>query len=206
MQTQQFQPRYSHQNFHTIPVNISPRGNSTNNIFYNLTIESPKNTNAFNETKMLLTSNSKHLNLRKYTTNTFNGFTTMNMNTNSSKNLTINSTTSSKLPVSTYISCSTLQSGIASYSIPKAKRFKNSYKPAYCDTIYNLPDYKSTVVSIGNSVRKDLFDKNKANIPSTHDYVFTSLFDDNLNKKRGYSIAGKHLIKVLFYIILKIII
>ncbi len=196
---QPFQFRCTHQNYNTTNLIVSPREGS-NELFFSPTNESPKNTlsntNGFNETKMLLTNNSKYLNLRKYNNISTNGFNTLNTNTTSSKLLTINSTSSSMLPISTYISTSSLQTGIASYSIPRTKRFKNTYKSSYCDTIYNLPDFRSTGISIGNGKRKDLFDKNKGFIPSTHDYVFTSVFDDNLNKKKGASMAGKSQIRV----------
>jgi len=168
---QPFQFRCTHQNYNTTNLIVSPREGS-NELFFSPTNESPKNTlsntNGFNETKMLLTNNSKYLNLRKYNNISTNGFNTLNTNTTSSKLLTINSTSSSMLPISTYISTSSLQTGIASY----------------------------TGISIGNGKRKDLFDKNKGFIPSTHDYVFTSVFDDNLNKKKGASMAGKSQIRV----------
>ncbi len=171
--------------FSSFSNNNSPKNGYNPN--YENILDSPKsnifsgvNTNGSN--RQILTNNSRSLNYRK--------FTSLNMHTNSSKAQSINSSTS-KLPVTTYISCSTLQSGVASYSIPKTKRFKNSYNKAYCDSIYNLPEYKSTHVSIGNSTRKDLFDKSKGNIPSPQDYMFNSLFEDNLNKNKGYSISIK---------------
>jgi len=116
------------------------------------------------------------------------------LQTTISKNQTISSSNSKILPT-TYISCSTLQSGIASYSIPKTRRFKDSYKVSYCESIYSLPELKSTGVSIGNSTRKHLFDK-KFNVPSVHDYVHTSVFEENVKKKKGYSISNKIKIKV----------
>jgi len=185
------------QNYHydiNTAISMSPKG-STNNAFFSKTIDSPKsinfnNMNTLSSNKLITNNSLKNLNLRK--------FTTLNTNPNVTKTQSMNSTSSSKFPLSTYISCSTLQSGVASYSIPKSKRFKGMYKTAYCDSIYNLPDYKSTGVSIGNSKRKDLFDKNKENIPSTHDYFFTSIFEDNLNKKRGNTISNKFNITVRF--------
>lgn len=170
---------------------VSPKY-SSNNILYNNTLESPKSIlnhlNTYNSSKQLLTNNSKSLNLKKFSS----------INTNASKNLSMNSSLS-KHPVTSYISCSTLQSGVASYSIPKTTRFKNSYKNAYCDNIYNLPEYTSTGVSIGNGPRRELWDKEKANIPSSHDYVSTSIFEENLIKNKGYTIANKHEIKVNYF-------
>lgn len=169
--------------------NPSPKA-STNNFFYNNTNESPKsnNLNTFSSSKLLNTLNSAGYNYRK--------FTSINLQTNASKNPSMNSTNSKNSPTS-YISCSTLQSGVASYSIPKSRRFKDAYKVSYCESIYSLPEFKRTGVSIGNSSRKNLFDK-KLDIPSVHDYVHTSVFEQNLNKKKGYSISNKIKIKVNF--------
>jgi len=161
------------QNFYlyTNSVNVSPKVNQSQ-ILYNSILDSPK---------------SNISNIRKIT----------NMPTLASKSQSIKSV-SSRFPVTSYISCSTLQSGVASYSIPRTSRFKDSYKNPYCDNIYNIPDYKSTGVGIGNSARKELWDE-KAYIPSTHDYTFNSVFENNLIKKRGYSIVNKHIIKVIFF-------
>ena len=40
-----------------------------------------------------------------------------------------------------------------------------------------------------------MFDK-KFNVPSVHDYVHTSVFEENVKKKKGYSISNKIKIKV----------
>jgi hypothetical protein len=164
---------------------------STNNILSTFTNESPKsnnlnNVNTYSSSKLLKTYNTANYNFRKYSS--------INLQTTTSKNQTISSSNSKILPTS-YISCSTLQSGIASYSIPKTRRFKDSYKVSYCESIYSLPELKSTGVSIGNSTRKHLFDE-KFNVPSVHDYVHTSVFEENVKKKKGYSISNKIKIKV----------
>ena len=65
----------------------------------------------------------------------------------------------------------------------------------YYEYIYSLPELNSTGVSIGYSSRKHLFDK-KFDIPIVHDYVHTSVFEENMNKKKGYSISNKIKIKV----------
>jgi len=190
----QLYPQY---NLNNLSPNISPTY-SSNNILYNNAFESPKSLvnlqNTHSSSKFLLTNNSRGINLKKFS----------NLNTIVSKNLSLNSSTS-KYPVTSYISNSTLQSGIASYSIPKTTRFKNSYKEASCSSIYNMPEYKSTGITIGNSSRKELWDKEKANIPSTHDYVFTSLFEDNIIKNKGYTIVNKHEIKVISIILKRIL-
>lgn len=178
--------------------NVSPKGSSSNVLNYlNNINDSPKsnNLNTFGSSKLQITNASRGVNLRK--------FTSLNLITNNSKSQSINSV-NSKNPVSSYISCSTLQSGEpVSYSIPRTRRFKDSYKNPYCDSIYNLPEYKSTGVSIGNSPRRELFDKSKGSIPSTHDYYFNSLFEDNLIKNRGVTISTKLNIKVNFKKIFK---
>lgn len=180
---------YNQYSLKSLSPNVSPKY-SPKNILYNNSLESPKSIvnqlNTQNSSKLLLTNNSRSINLKKFSS----------FNTLASKNLSLNSSIS-KLPVTNYISCSTLQSGTASYSIPKSTRFKNSYKEAYCDSIYNLPEYTSTGVSIGNSPRRELWDKEKANIPSIHDYVKKSLFDENIIKNKGYTIVNKHDIKVI---------
>lgn len=187
----QLYPQYS---LNSISPNISPKY-SSKNFLYSNTLESPKSQlNQLNthSSKLLLTNNSKSINLQKFAS----------INTIASKNSSLNSS-QSKYPVTSYISCSTLQSGVAAYSIPKTTRFQNSYKSLYSDSIYNLPELKSTGITIGHSPRKELWDKEKANIPSTHDYVFTSVFEDNVFKNKGYTIANKHEIKVNFFYLKK---
>lgn len=177
--------------------NQSPKTNTNNNIFYNYNEtnnESPKSNinqniqNTFNYSSKLLQTfnNTAGFNQRK-TTN-------LNLQTNASKNQSLNSS-NSKFPLTTYISCSTLQSGVAAYSIPKTRRFQDSYKISYCDSIYSLPEFKKSGVSIGNGTRKDLFDR-KGDVPSPHDYMCTSVFEQNVSKKKGFSLASKIRIKV----------
>jgi len=115
--------------------------------------------------------------------------------TNYSKMGSLNSSSISKNPVSNYISTSTLQSGIASYSIPRQKRFLNNYNESPCDSIYNLPEYKRIGITIPHSIRKSSFLK-KDQTPSSQDYVFTTVFDDILKSKKGISFSTKHSLKV----------
>lgn len=106
----------------------------------------------------------------------------------------------SKNPVTNYISCSTLQSGVACYSIPKEKRFENFYRKPICNNIYNLPEYKSPGITMATSKRdKSTFYK-KDLTPSSQDYIYTSLFDNNIKHKKGISISTKHSIKVIDYL------
>lgn len=168
---------------------FSPKSNVLNNQNY---YDSPKtnnlkevNTNT-NSTNPMFTSNSLGVNMKK--------FNMTNMQTMYSKGQSTFSN-SSKYPITTFVSSSTLQTGSASYSIPKQKRFKNSYKEASCQSIYNLTDYKSKGITMPHSTRKDNFKKSEST-PSSQDYVFTSVFDDNLKLKRGISISTKNSLKV----------
>jgi len=88
-----------------------------------------------------------------------------------------------------------LQSGINTYWIPKTRRFKDTYKVSYCESIYSLPELKRPGINIGNSTRKHLFDK-KFDVPSVHDYVHTSVIEENVNKIKEYSISNEIKIKV----------
>ena len=169
---------------------------STNYLFSNPNDNNTNHTNYFetntHSSNKFLTTNykSQSLNLKK--------FNSKNFQTNSSRSG--NNFGNTKYPVSTYISCSTLQSGIACYSIPKQERFENSYKKNYCDSIYNLPELsKKNLVSIGNSKRKEIVTKDKKNIPSSQDYFFTSIFEDNLTKHKGFSLSSKLFYKVKYF-------
>lgn len=172
-------------------MNANSPKNGVNTLIYSNILDSPKSlcknyqSSSLSSSK-LYTQTSKNLNLQK--------FSSINNLTNSNSSRSINS--SLKYPVSTYISCNTLQTSIPSYSIPKTRRFKNSYREAYCDNIYNLPQHKSTIVSFGNGVRKDLYDKSKYPLPSPQDYLFSSIFDDNISKNRGFSITERPKVKV----------
>jgi hypothetical protein len=120
---------------------------------------------------------------------------TNNIPTNYSKMVSLNNTSMSKNMITNYISSSTLQSGSACYTIPREKRFLNNYSESQCSTIYNLPEFKRIGITIPHSIRKSSFIKND-NTPSPQDYVFTTLFDDNLKSKKGISFSTKHSIKV----------
>ena len=159
------------------------------------TIDSPKNINFTgihtHSINPMTTNNSLGLNMKKFS------ITNNHLATNFSKIGSTNSSISMSRnnPITNYISCSTLQSGVASYTIPREKRFTHNYRNASCNSIYNLPEFKRTGVTMPQSTRKDSFVK-KDLTPSSQDYVFTSLFDDNLKFKRGISISTKHSIKV----------
>jgi len=182
--------------------NPSPK-TSQNNIYYHNTNDSQRSKNFNNNlNQKTLGSSSKLLNTYNSASFSNRKFPNLNMNTNASKTQSMTSS-NSKQPLTTYISCSTLQSGIASYSIPKTRRFRDSYKVAYCDSIYSLPEFRQSGVSIGNGKRKDLFDK-KQGIPSPLDYVFTSGIEDNLKKKKGFSIARrfKIIVNLVFFVLI----
>ena len=170
------------------PVFINTNNNNNHNKYQN-TYESPKNPNInTHSSNPMYTTNSLGINMKK--------FNITDMPTNYSKGQQSNFSSISKYPpVTTYISTSTLQNGIASYSIPKQKRFSTSYRMATCQSIYNLTEHKTKGITIPHSTRKDNF--RKADLtPSSQDYVFTSLFDDNLRMKKGISISTKHSLRV----------
>ena len=62
-------------------------------------------------------------------------------------------------------------------------------------SLFSLPELKRPGINIGNSTRKHLFDK-KFDVPSVHDYVHTSVIEENVNKKKEYSISNEIKIKV----------
>lgn len=172
------------------PNILSPITN--NNTKLENTIDSPK----FNFTGLytktndpMHTNNSLRLNSKKF------NFT--NLPSNVSKIGSLNSS-HSKFPITNYISTSTLQSGVASYTIPRQKRFdnKNQKNNSY-SSIYYLPEFKSNGITMPQSTRTNSFLK-KDVTPSSQDYTFTNLFDYNVKKKKGISISTKYSIKVKF--------
>jgi hypothetical protein len=171
----------SNKNFKTLTKFDSPKNlNSSGGIHIN--------TNAHTHNiNPIYTNNSFGLINKKYSI-------TNNFKTNYSKIGSINSSIS-KNSITNYISTSTLQSGFPSYSIPKEKRFDDNNNKSICSTIYNLPEFKRTGITIPHSIRKNPFVK-KDEIPSPQDYVISTVFDDNLKHKRGISISTKHSIKV----------
>lgn len=182
--------------------------------------ESPKNLNInlYNNSGFNTRADTVGNNLYSYsnntvpmiTTNSFGKTTTKgkfnltNMQTQYSKNqlsqcLSSNSN-SSKYPIPTFISVSSLQGhNSIKYSIPKETRFSNSYRIATCQSIYNLTDYnKPKGITIPHSSRKNNFNKEDLT-PSSQDYVMTSLFEENLKAKKGISIKNKFSFPVNLY-------
>lgn len=193
--------------------NINILSPLANNFNYNLTtksknkleisgipIDSPKNINMnFTNSNLLHshtlnpmnTNNSLGLNFKKFSLT----------NPNYSKLGSLNSSSMSKNPITNFISTSTLQSGVASYTIPREKRFNES-RNNFADSVYNLPEFKSTGITMPQSTRKSNFVK-KDMTPSSQDYIFTSVFEDNVKHRKGISITNKHAIKVrdfLFFV------
>ena len=173
-------------------ITLANNSEISNNDYYNY------DTYTLNSCKLLLTPNKNKLNglnLKKFDIINNNSF-------NSSTKSKINNTSlnSSNNPISNYISCSTLQSPCnVSYTIPKEQRFRNIYHSGYCDSLYSLPELsKNTSITIGKSRRKDFIAKDKIIIPSSQQYSFNSLFEENLIKKRGYSISNKIFYKVKY--------
>ena len=107
-----------------------------------------------------------------------------------------NMSTISRHPVTNYISTTTLQGGSpASYTMPRQRRFIGLHRKASCESIYNMPEFKKTGLSMAQSTRQNSFVA-KDKTPSSQDYVFTSVFDHNVKYKKGISISTKHSHKV----------
>ncbi len=99
-----------------------------------------------------------------------------------------------EIPVLTFQSCSTFQTGnIISYSIPKQKRFKGNYNPPVCHSIYEIPESKTNkYTTMGYGFRTDIINRKEIeNKPSPNQYNFNSLFMDNINKTKGFSMSQK---------------
>lgn len=122
-------------------------------------------------------------------------FSITNSPNNLSKMGSMYSSASKNNPVTQYISTSTLQSGVASYSIPKEKRFENLFRKASCNEIYSIPEYKQKGITMPQSKRKSSLLPEEIT-PSSQDYIFTTQFDDIVKHRRGISISTKHSIKV----------
>jgi hypothetical protein len=168
--------------------------NNSNNI-NDFIYESPKNiinNNSANiysystNTNPILTTNSFGKTVKK--------FNVTNMQTQYSKvqQSQINNSNSSKYPITTYISSSSLQNhNCIFYSIPKESRFTHTYRVATCQSIYNLTEHKPKGITIPHSTRKNNFMKFDST-PSSNNYIMTSLFEDNLKMKKGISISSKN--------------
>lgn len=90
----------------------------------------------------------------------------------------------------------------AKYTIPKQVRFNGDYKRPLCDSIYEIPDNKnnqSTMMGFGG--RMDIINRKEVEkMPSPLNYNFKSLFEDNLKKNKGYTLAHRLNYKVNFFL------
>lgn len=89
---------------------------------------------------------------------------------------------------------------IAKYSMPKQERFKGEYKRPLCDSIYEIPDNKSTLSSgIGYGYRRDIINRKETeNMPSPLNYRYSSLFEENYKNNKGCSLSQKLPYKVFY--------
>lgn len=87
------------------------------------------------------------------------------------------------------------------YTIPKEKRFRNSFIKPACENIYDLPDFKTTKsTAMGYGHRKDIFNKREVEcFPSPMNYKYPDLFEDNFKKGKGISISQKIKYKVIIF-------
>jgi hypothetical protein len=87
---------------------------------------------------------------------------------------------------------------VAKYTMPKEKRFSGNYKRPLCDSIYDLPDLmekQGTCMGLGN--RSDIINRKETeSTPSPLNYNYSSIFDDNCKRHKGYSISQKLIYKV----------
>jgi hypothetical protein len=89
-----------------------------------------------------------------------------------------------------------LQNSVCTWSFPKERRFKNSYKDALTESYYQLPEfYKNSRGTTMGYGKKTLPFKNEK-IPSPADYKIKSSFEENLKNKKGFSLGCKIFYKV----------
>jgi hypothetical protein len=88
-----------------------------------------------------------------------------------------------------------LQHSIYSYSIPKSQRFSDEVKHTSSQSLYTLPELRtSRAAGIGYGTRK-AFNVNELS-PSPSSYKILSLFDKNVSKHKGPSLTSRHNPKV----------
>ncbi len=138
------------------------------------------------------------LSLNLSTISLFRSFSNLNAH---KKNFILNQTGSTNSlnivdpAITKFESSSTLLHSSPAFSIPKEIRFKDIYKKIKNDSIYTMPDTKShRSTSIGRSLRPNIFKLNGN--PSANKYQIKSIFDMNINQKKGYKFGGKLSYKV----------
>jgi len=84
------------------------------------------------------------------------------------------------------------------YTIPKDKRFKDSFKRPICHSIYELPDCKNKkTTGMGYGIKSSIINtKEIQGMPSPNSYRIPTLFENNFLKGKGVSISQKIYYKV----------
>jgi len=107
--------------------------------------------------------------------------------------------------MSSYKSSNSLQNSVYSFSFSKQPKFNGVYKKGISDTIYNLPDGKSTrYASQGFGNRVDLTNPYGKGSPAPNSYRIKSCFDNSLDHKKGPLILERFtplvIYNIFFYI------
>lgn len=96
------------------------------------------------------------------------------------------------LGFSQFQSSNTLQNSSYVWSFPKTQRTRKKDYIKYNDNIYNIPDLKTTrSTNLGYGIRKIFNYFQKKNEPSPASYSIKSLFEINLDKKKGPIMTNK---------------
>ena len=93
---------------------------------------------------------------------------------------------------SEFFSSNALQNSSYCWTIGKDQRIKDKSYKKYNDNIYNIPDFRSTrYTTQGYGTKKDFWVQLGKGDPSPDTYKIESLFDFNVNKKRGSSLGER---------------
>ncbi len=96
------------------------------------------------------------------------------------------------LGFSQFQSSNTLQNSSYIWSFPKTQRTRRKDYMKYNDNIYNIPDFKTTrTTNLGYGIRKIFNNIKRKDEPSPASYTIKSLFEYNLDKKKGPIMTNK---------------
>lgn len=88
--------------------------------------------------------------------------------------------------MSPYKSSNSLQNSVYSYSFSKQGRFDGVYKKNFADSIYSIPDNKSSrFTSQGFGGKIDMANPVGKGSPAPNSYKLKSCFDNSTEKKKG---------------------
>lgn len=95
--------------------------------------------------------------------------------------------------MSPYKSSSSLQNSVYSWSFTKTGKFNGMYKKLPSDSMYSIPDGKSTrYTSQGYGSRVDLKNKAGQNSPPPNTYKIKSCFEQSVEHRKGPIILQKY--------------